>query len=43
MPNDNARIICSSAIPVQADVLIANGDVHFLDDWAFHCNIENKR
>ena len=38
MPNDNAYIICGGTIPVQTDVLIANSDVHFLNDAVFYGN-----
>lgn len=42
MPNDDARIICSGALPVQADVLIANGNVHFLNDKGSYYNTESS-
>ena len=42
MPNDDARIICSGALPVQADVLIANNDVQFLDDKGSYYNTESS-
>lgn len=42
MPNNDTRIICSSAIPVQADVLIANGNVHFLNDKGSYYNTESS-
>ncbi len=42
MPNHDACIICSGVMPVQAAVLIANSDVHFLNDGASHYNIGGK-
>ena len=42
MPNDDARIICGGATPIQAEVLIANGDVHFLNDKGSCYNTESS-
>ena len=39
MPNHNARIIYGSARALQVNVLIANSDVHFLNDGVSHYNL----
>ena len=42
MPNDDACIIGCSAETSQAGVLIANGDVPFLDDNGSYDNTESS-